>query len=516
MRYLVVFSITPVQAFIGRARKLRDFYVSSKILSYLASAGFNAVNGKKVYPSAQSKSIPNKFVFSIEADKEEQVKSELERIEQSIQNAWLELADITNVPRCRVNDYWNYSWAAVPYKDEKEYKQAHSKVQKLLAAIKLKPRKIRKSQTGKKCPLCGENSVWREDFGANKDEKLCGVCAIKRLLPEKITKNHQLYSIFSDKYPSVTEIAMHRYIGKYGLINEYEIESLQEETKYNELKNKYGKSPSNKEKYYALLAMDGDKMGDLVNKKTTPDEHLGLSQKLDSFNGEVEKIDCFDKRKGNAKLIYTGGDDIFAVLPLENAISIAKEIRELYMKKVVKDEPTTTISAAIVIAHHKEPLREVIQDTHRVLDKIAKEKAGRDALAIRLKKRSGGDRDLFFQWKATNPFKPDETLFDSLLKIKEALSESALTSSLIYRLAQLKDAIGVQGIKSEQILKLFEYEVAHSIGEENVKENAKRLAGLCLAQAFNQQGELKEFNPEAVAIAHFLANDNDDKKMEDK
>ncbi|MDR2342535.1 MAG: type III-B CRISPR-associated protein Cas10/Cmr2 [Campylobacteraceae bacterium] len=513
MRYLIAFSITPVQVFINRARKLRDFYVGSKILSYLANIGFKTVKKEdRLYPSVQSESMPNKFVFSMEADNTEQIKKELKHIEQSIQDAWLELADITNVPKDNVDDYWNYSWAAVPYQNEGEYQAVHSKVQKLLAATKLKPRKIRKSQKGKKCPLCGENSVLlNKDFGKNgKKERLCGVCAIKRLLPERITENHPLHML-SDKYPSVTEIAMYKYIEKYNLSKE-EIESLQEEASYGALKNNYGESPSNKEKYYALLAMDGDNVGNLVNKQTTPEEHLKLSQKLDCFNIKVEKLDCFNTDKREARLIYAGGDDVFAVLSLDKAIDTAKEIRELYMDNVTKEVGDTSISAAIIIVHHKEPLREAIQDAHNVLDEIAKKKANRNALAIRLKKRGGSDRDLFFKWDDKNPFDADETLFDSLEKIREALSEKEITSGLIYRLAQLKDAIKVKGIKHEQILKLFKYEVARSIGKEKSDKNAKRLAGLCLIETLDEKNE-KEYvlNPEAAVIAHFLTSEKSEK-----
>ncbi|MDR3347447.1 MAG: type III-B CRISPR-associated protein Cas10/Cmr2 [Helicobacteraceae bacterium] len=451
--------------------------------------------------------MPNKFVFIIEAQDTKQVKNEMEKIEQSVQNAWLELADITKVPRELVDDYWNFSWAAILY--DEGYEKAHSNAQKLLAAIKLKPRKIRKSQKGEKCPLCGENSVWKNDFGADKQEKLCGVCAIKRLLPESsIPNEHALHKSLSRlKYPSTTEISARKYIKKLNL-SEKEIDDLHE-TKETDIKKKYGELLSNQDRYYALLTMDGDKMGDMIKKKTTPQAHLELSEQLDAFTKATGELKCFSEK--HTKLIYAGGDDVFAVLPLENAINVAKEIRDIFVEKV-KD---ATISAAIVIAHHKEPLREVIRDSHSVLDKIAKEKASRDALAIRLKKRSGGDRDLFFQWKATNPFKPDETLFESLFKVQEALSESALTSSLIYRLAQLKSPLAVEGIKSDQILKLFEYEVAHSIGEENVGDSAKRLAGICLANAF-EKGALKpskkrEFIPEAAVIAHFLVLDKDDK-----
>ena len=99
-------------------------------------------------------------------------------------------------------------------------------------------------------------------------------------------------------------------------------------------------------------------------------------------------------------------DDVCAILPLDTALKAADAIRKAYVMGFVRygedgaEElqgtvpPGTaklglhlgkadkiSISGAIVIAHHKEPLREVLRDAHTVLDGIAKERAGRDALA---------------------------------------------------------------------------------------------------------------------------------------
>ncbi|MDR1912836.1 MAG: type III-B CRISPR-associated protein Cas10/Cmr2 [Helicobacteraceae bacterium] len=499
MRYLVVFSITPVQAFIAKARKLRDFYVSSRILSYLASVGFDSVK-ERLYPSANSASVPNKFVFTIDVNSVEEVKNEMAKIEAKIQDEWLKLADIAKVPRDIVDDYWQYSWAAVLYKDG-EYKNAHSKVQSLLAATKLKPRKIRKTQKGEKCPLCGENTVWHNDFGTDKKEKLCGVCAIKRKLPEvSIPVDHKLRSELANiKFDSTTRISAYKYIEANGLSEE--VDKLHE--------GNDDKLP-NKQRYYALLLMDGDKMGDLVNTKSDHKEHLALSEKLDQFCEKIKKIEI---SKYAGELIYAGGDDVCAILSLDCAIETARKIRDSYEDIVTKtetsesDKKPTSISAAILIAHHKEPLREVIRDAHKLLDSVAKEKAGRDALAIKLKKRSGGDRELYFKWDADNNKFVGEKLFDSLNEVKNALFDNTLSSSLVYRLAQLKEAISVEGITDKQILKLFEYEVAHSIGKENAEINAKRLAGICFAGG--------SFNPEAAVIARFLAPEKENNKTED-
>ncbi|MDR2798637.1 MAG: type III-B CRISPR-associated protein Cas10/Cmr2 [Treponema sp.] len=485
MTYLAVFSITPVQAYISKARKLRDLYAGSKILSFLAGVGLKAA-GEAVYPTPGSASVPNKFVFTLEAENTGAVKSHMGQIEAVIQAEWLGLAEITGVPAGLIDDYWQYSWAALPW-DGKDYPKTHSRLQGLLAAAKLKPSRIRKPQQGEKCPLCGENQVWKtltDAFG--RTEKLCGVCAIKRLLPEKsLLREHALYELTVQKnFPVTTELAAHKYITENHLGPEA-IDRLHNEND--------GRIP-NIQKYYAILLMDGDKMGDLVNDKKNPQEHRELSETLDQFTGSIMIAQP-------GRLIYAGGDDVCAVLPLDTVLEAAKTIRERYRQFV-----GGTISAALLIVHHKEPLREAIRDSHTILDTISKEKAGRDALTILLRKRSGGDRDVHFKWDAKNPFLQQETLFASFKNITAELSDKTITSSLVYRLSQLKDAVLVDGITPDQIVSMFAYEVKHSFPHTaDTKLAAKRLAGLCLPESDKAYPGDTAFNPEAPVIAHFLS-----------
>jgi len=149
--------------------------------------------------------------------------------------------------------------------------------------------------------------------------------------------------------------------------------------------------------FYAVLMMDGDSLG---SHMSDPDLHYSITQGLAEFTQEVPKI-VF---KNNGFLIYAGGDDVLAVLPLEDAISCATELREHYLKcfedkaATKKEEKRlaigTTLSGAIEFAHIKMPLTKVLKDAHQLLDDVAKDKYGRDALAIRIWKPGG----LQVQW----------------------------------------------------------------------------------------------------------------------
>lgn len=152
-------------------------------------------------------------------------------------------------------------------------------------------------------------------------------------------------------------------------------------------------------------------------RNITPAIHASISESLGDFAlYGVSKI----VKKYEGRLIYAGGDDVCAVLPIDNVLKAAEEISAYYTSnfkhiyyqnsEVISDDITDkftpqpgklstclgksqgiSISAGILICHHKENLKHMIREAHRLLD-VAKEEGGRNALAVQLKKRSGGDR----------------------------------------------------------------------------------------------------------------------------
>lgn len=518
------------------------------------------------------------------------------------------------------------------------YGASHSLAQSLLAAAKLKPARLRKAQQGQKCPLCGEHEVlhnfaqvgktraWEYDKAVKdfwnivrerensensftqvgENERLCAICTVKRFLPGVMkrsrNKSELLAPVFAkaDDFPSTTKIAAHRYLREltgHVDLTENEIKKLLDWFHDSELETaddehsramreivKTGKdrgvSYTDRDKYYALLLMDGDKMGDLINGATlsatwedvihpdlkkrfdnpafyrdsllrehlaetrllNPALHAAISDALNSFArfGVAPVI-----HRLGGRLIYAGGDDVCAIMPLDGALEAADLIRQSYTMGFVhygqggaeelgKNAPPDTgrlgmhlgnadrisISGAIVIAHHKTPLREVLRDAHAVLDGIAKEKARRNALAIRLSKRSGGDRDLWLRWEEKNPFWTDaaqsggESLLAALRHLMQEVSDDVLGGSLLYRLAGLKTAIeplaahkptDLPKAAKDNIIRLIQYEIGHSgkgVPKDQQKLFAERLAGLMIR---DKSGQTDWFTPEAAIIAHFLA-----------
>lgn len=142
--------------------------------------------------------------------------------------------------------------------------------------------------------------------------------------------------------------------------------------------------------FYAVLMMDGDSLGKqmcVISKQAT------ITQGLSDFTASVPEL----VKQHDGFLIYAGGDDVLAVLPLEDALSCALAIRQKYqcvfadrnLGKSKNEQVFTSISAAVLFAHIKMPLSKVLKTAHQLLDDVAKEQYGRDSLAVSVWKQSG-------------------------------------------------------------------------------------------------------------------------------
>ncbi len=208
-------------------------------------------------------------------------------------------------------------------------------------------------------------------------------------------------------------------------------------------------------KYYALLYMDGDHMGrwlsgtheglatfgDILHPNVreqlekdpnwgsllrsrrliTPAVHAAISQALGHF--ALRLVPYIVEGRYPGRLLYAGGDDVLALLPLEDALAVARELRAAFSGhirfengglQVCLGEPVTgyvegeqeifltmgpkaTASIGLVFAHHLQPLDLVLQAVRRA-EQAAKRRYGRNALAVEVLKRSGETVTVGTKW----------------------------------------------------------------------------------------------------------------------
>lgn len=147
--------------------------------------------------------------------------------------------------------------------------------------------------------------------------------------------------------------------------------------------------------YYALLVLDGDSMGHRIGeclKQPDPqDAHTRLSRSLDTFAQRVKEIipkDC---------LIYNGGDDVLAFLPLSWALEKAQALAQAFEETAQAAPVFGAASAGIALVHHSHPLDAALRAA-RDAEGVAKQVTGKAALCLTALKRSGEQETATVKW----------------------------------------------------------------------------------------------------------------------
>lgn len=204
--------------------------------------------------------------------------------------------------------------------------------------------------------------------------------------------------------------------------------------------------------YYGLLLMDGDSLGALNRSLGA-----GVSKGLAHFTKEVKRV----VREHDGVVVYAGGDDLLAMLPVPQTLGCASAVAKLYQEAfqvtLQGDYETyreqATISAGVVFAHAHVPLYNVLREAHSLLDDVAKDKCGRASIAVSVWKPSGRMCQYSSTWQAFhtvsattmqgkdvqwNHRAPVNLLeqMASVLRQQERTKETGFSSSFVYRLRE--------------------------------------------------------------------------------
>lgn len=145
--------------------------------------------------------------------------------------------------------------------------------------------------------------------------------------------------------------------------------------------------------YIAVLVADGDRMGVAINGLKDPESHRALSQRLDDFARDARKI--VEAKRG--QLIYAGGDDVLAFVPLHRVLACARSLADDFSMKLTdySGGAHPTLSVGISITHFMDPMNHALATARRA-EKLAKQE--RNSLAIILDKRSGPPVEVSGRW----------------------------------------------------------------------------------------------------------------------
>jgi len=563
MADLLIVTLGPIQDFIAAARRSRDLWFGSWLLSELSKATargmaeecgletlvFPGVSGLWELQPATTTSVANKIVLRVPDGMNPAVVAESGRSAMRdrlhalrdeafgrISQPFFEL----KTARAQVEDLIELAWVSAPEQGEHGYQSARQKAEALMTARK-STRLWAKVPWGAPVPkssIDGEReSVLHEDlfdkvgkdggltpeqvrvrYGVGKTERLCGVGLLKR---HGIRKDSQGFSRYAHRFLSTGHLAawpLHRKAkgstdpellaawSKYletlekGGVDLREQEIVQGDGWKHDLFGRYDGSllfegrlpelfeevadPGQRESglrkakealagvleklgvstplpYYAILRADGDHMGKAIERQESFEAHRELSRQLDKF---AQSVRSTVEGTFAGELIYSGGDDVLAFVPLHKAVACARQLQMDFRKCLagfpVSDESgaTPTLSAGIAISHFMEPLRRALHLAHEA-EILAKKE--RNSLAIIVDKRSGSTVKVTGAW-GTLDMKLDDYV---ALHLADAVPDGAAYE--LQELARLLEG-------AEQLSEMVKKEAKRILGRKQPEHGAKQ------------------------------------------
>lgn len=463
---LLLFQMGPVQEFIAQARSTLDLWSGSYLLSWLVAhaivAAWKAEGGHvgfddMVMPSIRKDdnplifalldqktlmteaeirkalipNLPNRFAMAVPRDTgkerakaaDKAIRDELANIGKSVWE-WLVEHGAKTEWRDRfceqIKAFPQITWAVRPWNKDEQFNMVWDAANDALAARRntrdfnqwnpvAKNAAVKDSLSGKE-ECIGDETFWenlRRDCPLFKTAGHCygAMNLVKRLwcrVDDADTGKNYLASslVFKDRQ----------------IIEALRVPDLPSIAKDNE-------DPS--VPYVAVLAFDGDHMGELVDEQKAKgkDGIRDISKALSGF--ALEKVpDIVKIHKGH--LIYAGGDDVLAVLPSSEAVACAQAIREAFHEA---GSFGLDGSCGIAVGHCQgAPLQMLVKQAQR-MEGVAKNRYGRGALAIAIYKRSGEILEWGSKWESKS--------LKLMPKVTNLSKEGKLSGRFPYALAAL-------------------------------------------------------------------------------
>lgn len=594
------FTLGPVQGFVGQARRTRDFWAGSFLLSWLTARAIKSVldaGGEIVMPSVANDtllarvcaaggdgpsvgSLPNNFIASVPQSFDGNIVTE------AVQKAWQSLADAVWIKDSldeagvskelwdkQITSFWEIAWV-----------HSGSNDAGVLAQRKNWRSYMPPESLGDKCTMMGE---WQELSGATRpnpgqqrkfwsnikkiagisdvemreNERLCAIAYVKRRfvhawqeleghtgwkLPTSVPSTSYMAAVhwleqliaaepseeatlaFCKKASSgerltriacISETLKHHGAAHLKKLADVDGRALFESDRKEDdsvnaarkaMLDTVPKLAAPLSPFYAILLMDGDNLG---KTKEALGDATKLSEALALFTKEVPDI----VKRNNGFLIYAGGDDVLAILPLEDAMDCALECRNAYME-IFRDKNVEagcySISAAIEYAHMKLPLTMILKDAHKLLDDVAKDRTGRDALACRVWKPGGVQQTWAMPWDRA--VKGDVVVLDELAKKlgEDEAGEPGYAGKLLFNIRKTLEMIqGASQITNEAVQKMLVADYVSSGLLDGIKGRAAKEAKAkeLIEPLLTQCVEIKKrhatgrYTADAALLMRFLA-----------
>jgi CRISPR-associated protein Cmr2 len=552
MSHLLAISVGPVQEFIAAARRTRDLWFGSYLLSEIAKAAAKSVQeqgGVLIFPHPDTDltsgddqvNVANVILAELPTGEPRDVAA---KVKQAAQIRWLNFAGEAHREASGIirQDIWDDQVAdviefyAAWVQRGGNYREDRQRVMRLLAGRKnLRDFEQAKGRAGvPKSSLDGQRESvfkdpakepWPERFRnrlrLRQGEQLDVVGLVKRL-----AGGHQ-------PYPSLDRVAADPWVrGNQGKSDfdhlkaaceklprdilqrldktafpqfaefpyegtavyrsrhfEWE-EELEEHDrpKIKDIHDPLQRLPEPKP-YLAVLVADGDRMGAAIAALDSPEAHREFSKALAGFANAARMI----VQEHYGVLVYAGGDDVLAFLPVDQCLLCARALHEDFRQRLA-NYGHPTLSVGLAIGHFLENLEDLL-DHGRAAEKAAKNVAGKDALAVHLHKRSGAPIKMASRWDT----KPDQRL----TLYAELLQHEALPSKLPYDLKKLIDIYQAEGWQDAVRRQALQKDALRIIADKQPRAGRRYMAQVRgIVGELNTVADLRHFCDELLIARH--------------
>lgn len=459
MAFLFGLTIGPVQLNIQESKKLKDLYGSSKIISDLMKNAINYIlendsNVEIIYPNYSDSELKDIDVTNYLICKISD-KNILENIEKAVfRGKLVEFKDICFL-------FW-----ASEEMDEREYKTIYNELTlKLKSAKNTYHFENMEKEASVNCTICGKPK--------EKKKELCGICQAKRdygreknygstysksierwkmkynkelesvtCLLEEIFKNTEKYYDINH-IKNINRLLKVKHDEKDQIFKRTEIEedlkdasesgglikSLQRIEK--ELENLYDDSNEKgieKPHYnYCFMQVDVDNLGKWMSGKYIKrNSDLELNQKeiseyLTNFSKKL-KMELGDY------LIYSGGDDLLAIMPPEKVFETMKKVESVFNKEVSvkidkadRNKEEITYSTSLTFVGCKNDMSMALNENRKTLEYVKKryeeDAIVKNGVGINLIINSGKSLNAYMKKNDMKLFIENLALFDDTKKI---------------------------------------------------------------------------------------------------
>lgn len=538
----MLFSIGPVQEFIAQARKTRDLWFGSHVLSEISKAAarqlvevhkarmiFPYLNQEMLEQGVDNLIVANKVVAIVNTSNPKQVALDVRR---AVTLKWLNYAKdakehlgtsiIGPMWDRQVKDFVEFYavWCTLHHEDQ--YSETLKKAEQLMSARKtlrdFKPNEPADLLGDPKSSLDGgRESVLKlkkngeyQRLGIKPSEYLDSISLVKRVSNRTLEEKRNFRSVCQVAFRQFTDaLAQEQHqnlreqansyikeivsklksmgmeqnkLNKFDLENAYDFfypnrieEAIIElmpavrayqmlednvhiqltDTFTEKLNNLLANTSMRPTSYYALLVGDGDHMGDCLRNMKSIKQHQEFTRKLSDF---ASAVDTIVTEKCSGQMIYSGGDDLMAILPLHHCLKAARSIQQAFTSQMNAAVPEhirrPTLSIGVTIVHMVEPLEQSLK-LARAAEKLAKQK--RNELAVHFQKRSGSE-----EMRVSLPFEPDPV--KSIVQLQLLYKKGYISSSFAYDLRKLHteylqlEQVG-SSIPDNELLPLLELEI---------------------------------------------------------